>query len=65
MNEQDNPFKHIESDAVCPPELKKELVSEIDIIRNALKVVEVYAHDIFPVFTTFLSGFVPTPDSDK
>ncbi len=58
-----NPFKEMEPDATCPPHLKKEIVSEIDLIRNSLQVVEVYAYDIFSAFTTFLSGLIP--DKDK
>lgn len=58
-----NPFKEMESDAHCPPHLKTELFSEIDLIRNSLQVVEVYAYDIFAVFTAFLSGLVPEDDT--
>ncbi len=61
MNDK-NPFKDMEPDASCPPYLKDELVSEIDLIRNALQVVEVYGYDIFAVFTAFLSGLVPEPE---
>ncbi len=43
----ENPFKSIEPDAVCPPHLKTELISEIDLIRNALQVVELYSGDLF------------------
>lgn len=42
-----NPFKEFESDAVCPPHLKDELVSEIDLIRNAITLVDVYIGDLF------------------
>jgi hypothetical protein len=56
---ENNPFKNLEPDVVCPPQLKNELVVEIDLIRNTLQVVEIYAHDIFPAFTTFLSGLIP------
>lgn len=57
--ENPNPFKQIEPDAECPPHLKTEIFSEIDLIRNSLQVVEVYAYDIFTAFTTFLSGLLP------
>jgi hypothetical protein len=56
---ENNPFKNLEPDVVCPPQLKNELVAEIDLIRNTLQVVEIYAYDIFPAFTTFLSGLIP------
>ncbi|QKZ12070.1 hypothetical protein [Spirosoma sp. KUDC1026] len=60
---ENNPFKEIEPEASCPPNLKNELVAEIDLIRNALQVVEIYTYDIFPAFTTFLSGLVPERDN--
>ncbi len=61
MNES-NPFKAMEPDVRCPPHLKNEIISEIDLVRNALQVVEVYGYDIFSVFTTFLSGLIPNED---
>ena len=45
--ETPNPFKEFESDAVCPPHLKDELVSEIDLIRNAITLIDVYIGDLF------------------
>lgn len=54
----ENPFKSIEPDAVCPPHLKTELVSEIDLVRNALQVVELYSDDLFATVIGFLSGVV-------
>lgn len=58
-----NPFKQLEPDVHCPPELKEKIVSEIDLIRNVLQIVDVYAYDIFPAFTTFVSGLIP--DEEK
>ena len=58
-----NPFKQIEPDVTCPPRLKGEVLSEVDFIRNTLRVVEVYGYDIFSVFTTFLSGLMPDEDT--
>lgn len=52
----------MESDAQCPPQLKTEIVSEIDLIRNSLQVVEFYAYDIFSAFTTLLSGLAPNDE---
>lgn len=54
----ENPFKQIESDALCPPHLKEEIVSEIDTIRNTLTVIELYSGDLFSTFFAMLS-----PDS--
>lgn len=45
--ENANPFKELEPDATCPPHLKTELVSEIDLIRNAITVIELYVGDLF------------------
>ena len=47
----------------CPPGLKAEIVSEIDLIRNALQLVEVYGYDIFSIFTTFLSELIPNEET--
>lgn len=52
----ENPFKTIEPDALCPPHLKQELVSEIDLIRDALQVVELYSGDLFATVIGHLSG---------
>jgi hypothetical protein len=57
--EATNPFKQMEPDVVCPPNLKTEIVSEVDLIRNSLQVVEVYAYDIFSVLITFVSELIP------
>lgn len=58
MNET-NPFKLIEPIDNCPAHLKTELLSEIDLIRNVLSVVEVYAYDIFTIFTIALGSLAP------
>lgn len=56
----ENPFKLIESEENCPPHLKDQLVSEIDLIRNALKVVELYSGDLFGSISAMLG-----PITDK
>jgi hypothetical protein len=43
----ENPFKLIEPNATCPPEVREAVVSEIDLIRNALTVIELYTGDLF------------------
>ena len=58
-----NPFKQMEPDASCPPNLKGEIVSEIDLIRNSLQSVEVYGYDIFSVFTMFVSELMPNEEN--
>ena len=45
--ERPNPFLAMEPDAYCPPELKNELVAEIDLIRNAVTVIDLYVGDFF------------------
>lgn len=52
----ENSFKAIEPDAVCPPHLKVEIVSEIDLIRDVLQVVELYSGDLFATLINHLSG---------
>lgn len=47
----ENVFKQLESDDSCPAHLKTEIISEIDLIRNALQVVELYAGDLFGVLS--------------
>lgn len=53
----------MEPDVLCPPNLKGEIVSEVDLIRNSLQVVEVYAYDIFSVLITFISGQIPNEEN--
>ena len=60
--ETKNPFKELESDAVCPPYIKTELVSEIDLIRNVMTVVELYIGDLFGMATTLVG--TPNVTSD-
>lgn len=60
MEEHRNPFKLIEPDVSCPSHIKKEIVSEIDTIRNSLKVVQLYAGDVFDVLSAF-AALVPVP----
>lgn len=62
----ENPFKQIEPDAVCPPEVKEAIVSEIDLIRNALNVVELYTGDLFAtVVGLFAAPEDPAGDRDS
>lgn len=53
--ESPNPFKELEPDAVCPPHLKNELVSEIDLIRNAITIIELYVGDLFGLASALVS----------
>lgn len=59
--ETPNPFKELESDAVCPPHLKDELVSEIDLIRNVITLVDVYIGDLFDLAAVLVDPFLITP----
>ena len=61
--ENPNPFKELESDDLCPPHLKTELVSEIDLIRNAITVVELYIGDLFGIASALINQ--PYVTSDK
>ncbi|WP_420147131.1 hypothetical protein [Spirosoma sp.] len=60
-----NPFKEIEPDAVCPPHLKNELVSEIDLIRNAVTIIELYVGDLFGLASVLVNpNSTPSEDSN-
>lgn len=61
MESQSNPFKQIEQDGFCPPGLKNEIVSEIDLIRNSLLVVDVYVDELIGVFMALVTPFNPEP----
>ncbi|GAB3807285.1 hypothetical protein GCM10028819_43850 [Spirosoma humi] len=63
--ETPNPFKEFESDAVCPPHLKDELVSEIDLIRNAITLVDVYIGDLFDLVSTLADPLLITSTEKK
>lgn len=51
----------MEPDGFCPPGLKNEIVSEIDLIRNSLTVVEVYVDQLFGVFLASLTPLTHKP----
>jgi hypothetical protein len=61
--ESHNPFKELEPDDSCPPHLKIELVSEIDFIRNAITVIELYVGDLFGPALALLDPPNDSPDS--
>lgn len=61
--ETQNPFKELESDAICPPHLKTELVSEIDLIRNAITVIELYVGDLFGLASALVNQPYVTSDN--
>jgi hypothetical protein len=52
----ENPFKLIEPDATCPAAVKEAVISEIDLIRNALSVVELYTGDLFGTVSGMLAA---------
>ncbi|MFD2932763.1 hypothetical protein [Spirosoma flavum] len=61
--ENPNPFKELESDATCPPHLKNELISEIDLIRNVITVIELYVGDLFGLASALASPSQVTSDN--
>ncbi|UFH54951.1 hypothetical protein [Spirosoma sp. KNUC1025] len=61
-----NPFKDLESDEICPPNLKNELISEIDLIRNAATVIELYIGDLFGLASVLVNpNHVTTDDQNS
>ncbi len=54
---EENPFKLLESDAQVPKHLKKALVSEIDTIRNATSLIELFVGNfVNAVAASFSAG---------
>ena len=51
----ENPFKLIEPDGQVPEHLKKALVSEIDTIRNASTLVELFVGNFINAVTASFS----------
>ena len=60
--ETTNPFKQLEPDDLCPPHLKTELVSEIDLIRTAVTVIDLYIGDLFALASALVNPPHLTPD---
>lgn len=58
-------FKEIEPTDLCPPHIKKELISEIDSIRNGLQIVELYVGDFLSLISSLLSLPVNPPSSHE
>lgn len=59
--EKSNPFKDLESDAICPPHIKLELITEIDVIRNSIQVVELYVGDLLGLLSVLVDPTTQTP----
>ena len=59
-----NPFKELEPDVVCPPHIKKEIVSEIDLIRNTVMIIDLYVGDLVNVASALMDG-IPTSFTTK
>ena len=55
----ENPFKLIEPEGECPPHLKEQIISESDLIRNALTIIELYSGDLFGSISAMLSPDKP------
>jgi len=58
-------FKQIEPTELCPPNIQVELISEIDIIRNSLQVVELYIGDFLNVISSLYTLTVTPPSSHE
>lgn len=52
---EENPFKILESDARVPEHLKKALISEIDTIRNASSLVDLFVGNFVHAITASFS----------
>ncbi|WP_019988978.1 hypothetical protein [Rudanella lutea] len=58
-------FKELEPEDICPPNLKDELISEIDLIRNSLRVTELYVGDFLNVISQMFSSPVSPTTVDE
>ncbi|TAE30405.1 MAG: hypothetical protein EAZ91_10135 [Cytophagales bacterium] len=58
-------FKDIEPDDSCPPNLKGELISEIDSIRNGLRIVDLYVGDFLSVISSLFKSSEKPPSSPE
>jgi hypothetical protein len=56
MEENDNPFKLLEPNGQVPEHLKKALISEIDTIRNASSIVELFVGNFINALTASFSN---------
>jgi hypothetical protein len=56
MSDNENPFKLIEPNGQVPEHLKKALVSEIDSIRNASTIVELFVGNFINALTASFSN---------
>jgi hypothetical protein len=56
MSENENPFKLLEPNGHVPEHLKKALVSEIDSIRNASAIVELFVGNFIGAITASFSN---------
>jgi hypothetical protein len=52
----ENPFKLIEPDGQVPEHLKKALISEIDTIRNASSLLELFVGNFVNALTASFSN---------
>jgi hypothetical protein len=52
----ENPFKLIEPDGQVPEHLKKALISEIDTIRNATSLIELFVGNFVNAVTASFSA---------
>ena len=60
-----NPFKELEPDVVCPPHIKTAIVSEIDLIRNTIMIIDLYVGDLFNVASALVEALSPTSSTKK
>ena len=63
MTDKENPFKLLEPDGQVPEHLKKALISEIDAIRNASTIVELFVGNFINALTASFSNGNETQNS--
>lgn len=58
-------FKEIEPKDVCPPHIQKELISDIEAIRNGLQIVDLYVGDFLSVISALFALPINSPTTHE
>lgn len=62
---ENNPFKSIESTANVPANVKQEIVSELNTIRNASKLVELFVGNLINTASSAIVGASSQAEPDN
>jgi hypothetical protein len=62
---ENNPFKSIESTATVPANVKQEIVAELDTIRNASTLVELFVGNLINTASSAIVGASSQSETDN